>query len=167
MSSTVDLLPANLQNSLNEIIEWSNFSGAEIRVILLSTAEGVPLGRAYSKEDRNNPNLNEDVLSNIESTWAPASKQFPLLNMGKEIKMVTAIYDQRTIIHVYQAPIVVTILVGGATANLGAVRSTAVPLLKQVLEPLCTTLLDSLAPVDSSDAGPAGVIPYQQHGYYQ
>jgi hypothetical protein len=70
----------------------------------------------------------------------------------------------------YQAPIVVTILVSGANANLGAVRSTAVPLLKQVLEPLCTTLLDSLAPVEGSDAG-AGAAGsgglYSQQGYYQ
>jgi hypothetical protein len=95
MATTVDMLPANLKNSLHEIIERVNLSSGGIRVILLSTAEGVPLGRAYSKEDRDNPHvLNEDVLSNIESTWAPASKQFPLLNMGKEVKMVTAIYDQ-------------------------------------------------------------------------
>jgi hypothetical protein len=95
MASTVDLLPANLKSSLNEIIDRVNLSSGGIRAILLSTAEGVPLGRAYSKDDRRNPHfLNEDVLSNIESTWAPASKQFPFLNMGKEVKMVTAIYDQ-------------------------------------------------------------------------
>jgi hypothetical protein len=95
MASTVDLLPANLKNSLNEIIDRVNISGGGIRVILLSTAEGVPLGRVYSKQDHNNPQfLNEDILSNIESTWAPASKQFQFLNMGKEVKMVTAIYDQ-------------------------------------------------------------------------
>lgn len=235
MASTVDLLPANLQNSLHELIDTTNLSGGGIRVILLSTAEGVPLGRAYAQQDRhnnnnninNNPNsqlLNEDVLANLESTWAPASKQLPLLHMGKEVKMVTAIYDQRkwnekrttlalllqivvqasqmshitntvatniendspingkslhhllyvvascfctsfcthsgTIFHVYQAPIVVTILVdggGGTTANLGAVRSTAVPLLKQVLEPLCTTLLDSLAaPADNNTTNSGG-----------
>jgi hypothetical protein len=60
---------------------------------------------------------------------------------------------------------VVTILVS-LQANLGAVRSTAIPLLKEVLEPLCTTLLNSLAPASrddwqESDAG------YPQQGYYQ
>jgi hypothetical protein len=94
MASTVDLLPANLQNTLHEIIERANACGGSIRVILISTAEGVPLGRAYSSTDREIP-LNEEVLSNIESTWAPASKQFPLLNMGKEVKIVTAIFDNR------------------------------------------------------------------------
>lgn len=158
MASTVDLLPSNLQQTLQLIIERSNASGGGIRVILLSTAEGVPLGRVYSSADHASP-LDEEVLSNIESTWAPASKQFPLLHMGKEVKVVTAIYDNRTIFHIYQAPVVVTLLVG-MNANLGAVRSTAIPLLKEILEPLCSTLLNSLAPAQT-DHG------YPQQGYYQ
>ena len=89
-NATVDLLPASLQNTLHQIVDRVNASTGGLRVILLSTAEGVPLGRVYA--DNNSP-LNEDVLSSIESTWAPASKQFPLLNMGKEVKTVTAIYD--------------------------------------------------------------------------
>ena len=64
-----------------------------------------------------------------------------------------------TIFHVYQAPVVVTLLVG-MNANLGAVRSTAIPLLKEVLEPLCATLLNSLAPAQTDHA-------YPQQGYYQ
>jgi hypothetical protein len=92
-ASTVDLLPANLQNTLHEIVERVNASGGGIRVILISTAEGVPLGRVYSAADRATP-LNEAVLNNIESTWAPAAKQYPLLNMGKEVKVVTALYGQ-------------------------------------------------------------------------
>lgn len=58
--------------------------------VLLSTAEGVPLGRVYA--DLATP-LSEEVLSSIESTWAPASKQFPLLGLGKEARIVTAIFD--------------------------------------------------------------------------
>lgn len=54
----------------------------------------VPLGRVYSSTEQDSP-LDEEVLSNIECTWAPASKQFPLLHMGKEVKVVTAIYDNR------------------------------------------------------------------------
>lgn len=54
----------------------------------------------------------------------------------------------------------VTILVG-QHSNLGAVRSTAIPLLKEVLEPLCTTLLNSLAPAEDTDPS------YPQQGYYQ
>ena len=93
MSATVDLLPANLQSTLLQIIERSNAANGCIRAILLSTAEGVPLGRVYPKDAAP---LNEEVLSSLESTWAPASKQFPLLNMGKEARTVTAIYDHGT-----------------------------------------------------------------------
>ena len=89
-NTTVDLLPASLQNTLHQIVDRVNSCNGGLRVILLSTAEGVPLGRIYA--DNDSP-LNEDVLSSIESTWAPASKQFPLLNMGKEVRTVTAVYD--------------------------------------------------------------------------
>ena len=106
MANQVDLLPANLQNTLHQIVDRVNNANGGIRVILLSTAEGVPLGRVYAASSRNSTTtsggtsspsqsqpLNEDVLTNIESIWAPASKQFPLLDMGKEAKTVTAIYD--------------------------------------------------------------------------
>lgn len=95
MSNTVDLLPSNLQSTLHQIVHQSNAAGGGIQAILLSTAEGVPLGRVYANRDTP---LNEDVLSSIESTWAPASKQFPLLNMGKEARIVTAMYDHGTFI---------------------------------------------------------------------
>ena len=44
---------------------------------------------------------------------------------------------------------VITILCG-PQANLGAVRSTAIPLLKQVLEPLARELVNSLQPDPSA-----------------
>lgn len=141
--SSASLLPAALQSSLASIIGRSNMSGASIRVILLSTTEGVPLGRAYAKDCENL--LHEEVLSSIETDWASPSKQLPLLGLEKA-QQVTAIYDHGTLVHVYQAPVVVTILCG-TDANVGAVQSSAIPALKQVLEPLCTTLVESLKPV--------------------
>ena len=91
MAASVEtLLPANLQSTLHQVIERVNNCGGGIRVILLSTAEGVPLGRAYSPTELE---MNEDILSNLESTWAPASKQFPLLHLGK-LDVVSAMYDQ-------------------------------------------------------------------------
>ena len=44
--------------------------------------------------------------------------------------------------------------------NLGAVRSTTIPLLKEVLEPLCATLLNILAPAQTDHV-------YPPQGYYQ
>jgi hypothetical protein len=95
------LLPTSLQNSLQEIIEQSNIRGASVRAILLSTAEGVPLGRIVQQPST----LNEDVLASIESVWAPASKQFPVLGLDK-VKQVTALYDHGSLIHIYQVPMV-------------------------------------------------------------
>ncbi len=40
MASTVDLLPTNLQRTLQLIVERANAAGGGIRVVLLSTAEG-------------------------------------------------------------------------------------------------------------------------------
>ena len=112
------LLPISLQKSVYDIIEQSNLRGAAVRAILLSTTEGVPLGRVVmvapcddqQQQEHNNSsssssNMNVDVLASIESVWAPASKQFPVLGLDK-LKQVTAIYDHGTLIHTYQAPMV-------------------------------------------------------------
>lgn len=104
MAST--LLPAALQSSLQGIVDRSNKAGAGILIILLSTTEGVPLGRVHASDD--DQPLNEDVLASIESTWAspsPSSKQLPALGFEK-LKQVTAIYDHGTLVHVYQSPVV-------------------------------------------------------------
>ena len=101
--AAVSLLPSSLQNTLQEIVERTNHSAAGVQAILLSTTEGVPLGRVYG----NDQPLNEEVLASIESVWAPASKQFPVLGLEK-LHQVTAIYDHGTLIHVYQAPVVST-----------------------------------------------------------
>jgi Mitogen-activated protein kinase kinase 1 interacting len=159
--ASVALLPAALQNSLQEIVDQSNQAAAEIRAILLSTAEGVPLGRVYASTSTGSSSdqhqqllLNEEVLASIESVWAPASKQFPVLGLGNKVHQVTAMYDHGILMHVYQTPLVVTILCGphAHSSNLGAIRSTTIPLLKQALEPLCTTLVESLKPDYESSA---------------
>lgn len=161
MASVITLLPAALQNSLQEIVDRSNQAAAEIRAILLSTTEGVPLGRVYAPGDYQQP-LNEEVLASMESVWAPASKQFPVLGLGGKgvAHQVTAIYDHGILMHVYQTPLVVTILCG-PQSNLGAIRSTAIPLLKQALEPLCTTLVESLKPDYESHPAAAAATYYQ------
>lgn len=149
MANPSSLLPAALQISLTGIIQRANQSGASIRVILLSTTEGVPLGRAYAASS-SSASWHEEVLSAIETVWAPASKQLPLLGLEKA-KQVTAIYDHGTLFHLYQAPIVVTVLCG-VDCNVGAVKTAAIPPLKTVLEPLCNTLVESLKPVYETSA---------------
>ena len=98
-----ELLPSALQETLEQIVERTNKAGAGIRAVLLSTTEGVPLGRVYGGSDQ--PPLNEDSLASLESVWSPASKQLPLLGLRKT-KQVTAIYDHGTLIHVFRTPVV-------------------------------------------------------------
>ena len=160
------LLPGPLQSSLEDLIDRVNTCDAGVNVILLSTSEGVPLGRVYSGNWR----VDEETLGNLETTWAPASKLFPMLQAG-EIRTVTAIYEQVTLLHIYTPPVVVTLLVS-PKSNLGAIRATAIPLLKETLQPLCQTLLSSLspdtAPESTAQTGTGGVgTSTGGAGYYQ
>ena len=146
----VGLLPTPLQSSLEDLVNRVNSCDAGLNVILLSTSDGVPLGRVYSGDWQ----VDEETLANMESTWAPASKQFPFLQCG-EIQSVTAMYEQVTLLHIYMSPVVVTLLVS-PKSNLGSIKSTAIPLLKEILEPLCQTLLSSLSPDTSQDVHGSG-----------
>lgn len=98
--SMTTLLPASLQKTLRDIAERSNQRGASVRAILLSTTEGVPLGRVIA-----DASLNEGGLASIESVWAPASAPASVLGLDK-VKQVTAIYDHGTLVHIYEASMV-------------------------------------------------------------
>jgi hypothetical protein len=87
-------------------------------------------------------NWDPDVLANLESTWAPPGKQIPLLGLGS-VQSITAQYEHLSLVHVYWTPVVVT-LVCTTGGNMGAVKSSLLPALRQLLEPLCQTLLSSL-----------------------
>jgi len=58
----------------------------------------------------------------------------PLL-LGNTVKTVTATYTNCTVVHVHMAPLVITIITL-PTANLGAVRNVALPMLRVILEPV-------------------------------
>jgi hypothetical protein len=148
--TSIGILPSSLQTALHELVDRSNAGGGGIRVILLSTSEGVPLGRIFGETGGL---LEESTLSSLESTWAPAPKQLTLL-LGKKaqarVKSVTAMYETgATLIHFYITPVVVTIVLS-PNANVGGIQSTTFPLLQEILNPLCQTLLTSLSP--SQDA---------------
>jgi Mitogen-activated protein kinase kinase 1 interacting len=148
--SSIGLLPESLQSSLQSVVARVNACGGGIQIVLLSTSEGVSLGRLCLS-----PDWDDEMLANLESTWAPPGKQLPLLQQG-EAQSVTAYYDQLTLMHIYLTPVVVTLLID-PDANMGAIKATAMPLLKEVLEPLCQTLISSLSP-DTTNA---------QSPYYQ
>ena len=58
----------------------------------------------------------------------------PLL-LGNTVKTVMATYTSCTVVHVHMAPLVITIITL-PTANLGAVRNVAIPMLRVILEPV-------------------------------
>jgi predicted regulator of Ras-like GTPase activity (Roadblock/LC7/MglB family) len=98
------LLPKALQTCIEQIIYAANLSQAGIRAVLLSTTEGVPLGRVVA-EPNDAETLHPDLLQMMESVLAPASKQVPVLGKGK-LKQVTAFYDHGIVVHQYQGPVV-------------------------------------------------------------
>ena len=154
------------------MVKHCNQSLGQIKAITLSTSEGVPLGRVYGggtndnnninnnninnnspfSEDRESPSdslLNEETLALLETVWAPASKQFPVLGLDK-VQCVTAIYNHGILVHLYWPPLVVTILCD-PDSNLAAVKTTAIPLLRDALTPLRITLIDSLQLQEDGD----------------
>lgn len=141
--TSIGILPQSLETALHELVKRVNACDGGIKVILLSTSEGVPLGRIPSNDN----DMDESVLSSLESTWAPAPKQLSLLKR-KRIQRVTAMYENVTLMQFYYSPVVVTLVVT-QNSNLGAIQSTAIPLLETTISPLCQTLLNSLSP--SSD----------------
>jgi len=137
---SIGILPESLETALHELVHRVNACDGGIRVILLSTSEGVPLGRIPAHDC----DLQESLLNSLESTWAPAPKQLSLLKM-KKISQVTAVYETATLMHLYYSPVVVTLVVK-PNPNVGALEATAIPLLETLLSPLCKTLLSSLSP---------------------
>jgi hypothetical protein len=148
--TSVGILPESLQTALHELVDRVNASDGGVRMILLSTSEGVALQRipASEKEDL----LDESLLQSLESTWAPAPKQLALLKL-KRIQQVTAEYSEKTsLIHLYYSPVVVTLILE-PNPNFGVITSTCIPLLETILEPLCTTLLDALHITPNTTSG--------------
>jgi hypothetical protein len=88
----------------------------------------------------------------------------PLL-LGDTVRTVTATYTNCTVIHVHMAPLVITIITL-PTANLGAVRNVAIPMLKVILEPVRRIIVRSRwqnnAAAAAAAAGNSGVQQQQQ-----
>lgn len=64
------------------------------------------------------------------------------LGMGDDIRCVTVFYETLTLLHVHMSPLVVTLLCA-PSANIGAVRTVALPLLEEMLNPVRKAILIS------------------------
>jgi hypothetical protein len=159
-------------NAASGHIHMASSPSQPLRALLVGTNEGVGLSRSLgtlhssrisSPDFSFSGNMSEEVLSSIETVWAtlvsaasphvvaaansnsqlcPAHPLLSPLKMGDVVKIVTACYDNVTLMHVHLPPLVVTLL-AGPEVNLGAVREMAVPKLKVLLEPVRRALVRS------------------------
>jgi hypothetical protein len=78
--------------------------------------------------------------ADIQQHHEPPHPLLSQLGLGNTVRTTMAFYDHVTVIHVHIAPLVVTIL-ASTSANLGAVKSMAVPLLTDLLNPVKDALV--------------------------
>jgi hypothetical protein len=89
-------LPSSLQATLQDLVARINNAGGSLRVVLIATLEGVPLGRVYGESP-----INSQALALLESV----SAHTPVLDRGN-LDMVMAIYDHAIVMHVYMRAVV-------------------------------------------------------------
>lgn len=130
LSSTPPAHPSSpsRQNSISEEIlssvetTWSTLPSASPPHIMMAAAASAADGDQQTADD-------------IPVHQQPPHPLLRHLGMGDEVRTATAFYDNCTLIHVHMAPLVVTILTS-PNANIGSIKSIAIPLLKALLEPV-------------------------------
>jgi|EP01083_Nonionella_stella_P016640 hypothetical protein len=155
------ILPATTLKSLDGLVDRlnsSSFNSSQINTLalLVGTNEGIPLSRSYGTHNSAQQTaISDEVLSSIETIWAtlPSSTPphvkidqppHPLLShlgLGDQVHTTMAFYEHWTLVHMHFTPAVVTIL-ASTTANIGALKSTALPFLKELLKPVRKALVD-------------------------
>jgi len=162
-----------------------------IRALLVST-DGVGLSRSFGSTVVAS-HMSEEILSSLETVWATLPSAGPSvmagtsngeyhtqlnhqsclllrpLKMGDEVRISTAFYDNCTLIHVHMSPLVVTILTTPNNTNIGAIRSTALPLLKRILDPVKKAILSSRRDTNivSDDGSATSNVRHQQQLPYR
>jgi len=126
---------------------WATIVSAVPPHVMAASAAGTAAAVAAEKEANKGIKGEEKKSDNDGEDSIPPHVQppHPLLSplgMGDHIRTVTATYDNCTLVHVHMAPLVVT-FVTLPEANLGAIRSVALPLLKVLLEPVRRALVRS------------------------
>lgn len=139
-----DLSFSHSGNMLEEVLSsietvWATLvSAAPPHVMAVSAAGASSVAANFS-------NCSDEKSKNDEKKEDSFQPPHPLLSplqMGEHIRTVTATFDNCTLIHVHMAPLVVT-FVTLPEANIGAIRSMALPLLKVLLEPVRRALVRS------------------------
>ena len=164
------LLPPNLLEALNGLVDRLNESVPCVRVLLIGTNEGVSLTRCYgstrepteSSPISSSASMREEILAVIETAWAtlpsgcppqalashvtadtfqqPAHPLLRPLGLGDTVRSVIAFYDNATLVHVHLPPLVITII-ATPHANISVIQSVALPILKILLEPVAQAIV--------------------------
>ena len=130
---------------------WATLVSAAPPHVMAASAAGAANAAANAAASEGSSGIgsktNEEKKSEDDDDTIPPHVQppHPLLSplqMGDHIKTVTATYDNCTLMHVHMAPLVVT-FVTLPEANIGAIRSVALPLLRVLLEPVRRALVRS------------------------
>ncbi|KAL7469279.1 hypothetical protein ACHAXS_009540 [Conticribra weissflogii] len=104
------------------------------------------------------PSQRTDVAPSNDDAPPHVQPPHPLLaplRLGSCIRTVTASYENCTLVHVHMSPLVVT-LVTTPEANVGAIKSMALPILKVLLEPVRRCLVRSRGGGDAAGVGMGG-----------
>ncbi|KAL9189250.1 hypothetical protein ACHAXT_011740 [Thalassiosira profunda] len=139
---------------------WATLVSAAPPHIMAASAAGAASAAA------NNDAIREEKKEDAPPVHVqPPHPLLSPLQMGDHIRTVTATYENCTLVHVHMAPLVVT-FVTLPEANIGAIRSIALPLLKVLLEPVRRALVRSrgAAAVDGNAAGVPGQAVQQVGG---
>lgn len=144
------ILDQRIATSLDELVDRLNNPDYNIFALLVGSADGVGLIRSFGSSE--SKNLSEEIISGVESVWAtlPSGSGHHLrpLRMGNNVKMVTAFYDNCTLVHSYLSPLVITFL-ATPDANVGAIHAM-IPDTHKLLEP-ARQILASLEGTMTSD----------------
>mmetsp|Transcript_15842 Transcript_15842/g.28751 ORF Transcript_15842/g.28751 Transcript_15842/m.28751 type:complete len:341 (-) Transcript_15842:150-1172(-) len=117
---------------------WATLVSAAPPHVMAASAAGAASAAASNDENKNEEKKEDKVPPHIQ----PPHPLLSPLQMGDHIRTVTATYDNCTLIHIHMAPLVVTFITL-PEANIGAIRSMALPLLKVLLEPVRRALVRS------------------------
>ena len=157
-------LSPDLIKSLDAIVDRLNSCSRDdspsVYALLVSTNRGVPLARSYGTNTENDVSsqMNEESLNALETMWAanlspllsagaaggtdkPYHPLLRHLGMGSSVHTTTVFYDTCTLLHIYQHQVVITFL-ASPTANIGAIKSVSMPLLKALLAPVQSIIAD-------------------------
>ncbi len=120
---------------------WATLVSAAPPHVMAATAAAA--AAAANSNSSNGGGENEEKKEDgVPTHIQPPHPLLSPLQLGDTIKTVTATYDNCTLIHIHMPPLVVT-FVALPEANIGAIRCTALPLLKVLLEPVRRALVRS------------------------